>query len=175
MTSEFESVNVPGLYVVGTLMHSRDMGQTNGGVIDGFRYLARALFRMMETKYNSIPWPASNKAVVALPQAADEELDVDDILTWICRRIATASAPWQMYGNVLDAIILHESGTQIKAEYLQDIPLEYLHTVLAARKAKRFFTFTFDFAGCQVVVPKIIWSNLFICAPEPICEREPSC
>ena len=70
----------------------------------------------------------------------------------LCKRIATASAPWQMYSNVLDALILHEvdgPDGQYRVEYLVDIPVEYMHTILAQRGAKRFFTFTFDFAGCQ--------------------------
>lgn len=37
ITESFESVNVPGLYFAGTLMHSRDRPKSSGGFIHGFR------------------------------------------------------------------------------------------------------------------------------------------
>lgn len=37
MSSEFESVNVPGLFFAGRLMHARDRPRSSGGFIHGFR------------------------------------------------------------------------------------------------------------------------------------------
>jgi hypothetical protein len=51
MTAEYESQNVPGLYFAGTLSHGRDHKRAAGGFIHGFRYTARALFKMLEVKY----------------------------------------------------------------------------------------------------------------------------
>ena len=50
MTSEYESVNVPGMYFAGTLSHGKDWLRSAGGFIHGFRYTSRALFRILEAK-----------------------------------------------------------------------------------------------------------------------------
>jgi hypothetical protein len=60
MTSEYESVNVPGMYFAGGLAHGKDHLRSAGGFIHGFRYTARALFRMLESKYHTGGvWPAT--------------------------------------------------------------------------------------------------------------------
>eukprot|EP01050_Picozoa_sp_SAG11_P023846 SAG11_NODE_4916_length_1723_cov_0.892241_1_plen_271_part_10 len=56
MTHEYESVNVPGLYFAGSLCHGKDRGRAVGGVIKGFRHTAKALFNILEAKYESNPW-----------------------------------------------------------------------------------------------------------------------
>lgn len=52
MTSEYESVNVAGLYFAGTLGHGKDHLKSAGGFIHGFRYTTRALFRILEAKHD---------------------------------------------------------------------------------------------------------------------------
>jgi hypothetical protein len=47
-TARYESVNVPGLFLVGTLAHAVDHKRASGGFIHGFRYTARALHRILE-------------------------------------------------------------------------------------------------------------------------------
>jgi hypothetical protein len=48
LSPTYESVNVPGLYFAGNLMHSHDFKKSSGGFIHGFRYLVRALHRILE-------------------------------------------------------------------------------------------------------------------------------
>jgi hypothetical protein len=50
MDAEYASVNVPGLHYAGNLAHGKDHLRSAGGFIHGFRYTARALFRMLESK-----------------------------------------------------------------------------------------------------------------------------
>ena len=57
-TPEWESVNVPGLYFAGTLTQANDDRQHASGFINGFRYNARALFRMLEQKHHHRDWPS---------------------------------------------------------------------------------------------------------------------
>jgi hypothetical protein len=45
-------VNVPGLYFAGNLAHGKDHLKSAGGFIHGFRYTARALFRILEAKHH---------------------------------------------------------------------------------------------------------------------------
>jgi hypothetical protein len=51
MTAEYESANVPGMYFAGQLSHGKDHLKSAGGFIHGFRYTARALFRILDAKY----------------------------------------------------------------------------------------------------------------------------
>jgi len=48
ITAKYESINVPGLFFAGNLMHSHDAKKSSGGFIHGFRYLVRALHRILE-------------------------------------------------------------------------------------------------------------------------------
>lgn len=48
LSSRFESVNVEGIFFAGTLMHGNDHKKSSGGFIHGFRYLIRALHRILE-------------------------------------------------------------------------------------------------------------------------------
>lgn len=65
MTEEgYESINVPGLYFAGVLGHGKDYRRSAGGFIHGFRYTARALFRMLEVKYFAGSWHGSLCAVL---------------------------------------------------------------------------------------------------------------
>eukprot|EP00729_Bicosta_minor_P011009 gene11009-9417_t len=57
MTSEYESVNVPGMYFAGQLGHGKDYKRSAGGFIHG--YTTRFLFRVIQAKHYSNPWPES--------------------------------------------------------------------------------------------------------------------
>jgi thioredoxin reductase len=54
MTSEYESVNVPGLFFAGQLGHGKDHLRSAGGFIHGFRYTTRALFRILEARRGEV-------------------------------------------------------------------------------------------------------------------------
>jgi hypothetical protein len=68
MTPEYESVNQPGLFFVGTLAHGKDWRRAAGGFVHGFRYTARALHRILEARYHGNPWPVN--VPVPVPAAA---------------------------------------------------------------------------------------------------------
>ena len=55
MTAEYEAANVPGMYFAGQLGHGKDHLKSAGGFIHGFRYTSRALFRILEAKYQEPP------------------------------------------------------------------------------------------------------------------------
>ena len=54
ITSEYESSNVPGLYFAGTVAHGPDWRQAAGGFIHVFRYTAKALARILQTKLDGV-------------------------------------------------------------------------------------------------------------------------
>ncbi len=57
LTSEWESVNVPGLYVAGTLMQSRDFKKTQSAFIHGFRYNVKMLASVLERNHENVSLP----------------------------------------------------------------------------------------------------------------------
>lgn len=131
MTSEYESVTVPGLYFAGQLGHGKDHKRSAGGFIHGFRYTTRALFRMLETKYQQQHWP--NRSVYSgvnvwdggigvggigcnagdlLIQAPDGctapremKTPFEQLLNRLFARIDTASGPYQMVAILGDGIV----------------------------------------------------------------------
>ena len=63
LTSTYESANVPGLYFAGTVAHGPDWRQAAGGFIHGFRYTAKALSRILDTKLDQVLWPSQKMGV----------------------------------------------------------------------------------------------------------------
>ena len=56
-TSQFESINVPNLYLAGALAHGRDFRQSSGGFVHGFRYTVRTLFHALRERNHGVAWP----------------------------------------------------------------------------------------------------------------------
>jgi hypothetical protein len=102
-TSEWESVNVPGLYFAGALMQDND-----------FRYNVRSLFRMLEKKHHRREWPA--RQVEPTPEGL-----VDAALA----RLNRTSALWQQTGFLHDVIVVDEDWD--RAVYYEEMPLAYVH------------------------------------------------
>ena len=78
LTARFESANVPGLFFAGTLMHGNDHKKSSGGFIHGFRYLVRALHRILEEQEaedEEAAAAAAAAAAVAIAAAEGGEAD----------------------------------------------------------------------------------------------------
>ena len=89
----YESSNNPGLFFIGSLMHSHDFKRGSGGFIHGFRYLIRYFFQLHYTnKYDTNTFN-------------DESSVVDHIV----KRINSDSALYQMYGQMCDIISYNKS------------------------------------------------------------------
>ncbi|MFC1997598.1 NAD(P)-binding domain-containing protein [Chloroflexota bacterium] len=110
-TSEWESTNVPDMYVAGTLMHACDYRKTMSGFIHGFRHNIHALSRVFEQKYHDIPWPS--KVIDANPKS---------ILSLIVNRITTDPAMFLQPGFLGDLIIVSEPKNT--AEYFEGLRLD---------------------------------------------------
>lgn len=137
ITDMFESVNVPGLYFVGALMHAVDFRKSAGGFIHGFRYLARLMFhRIQEEK--GIPFP--HKTFTLTPEQLSAGLP--ELQHKLVTRWRTASAPYQMYSYLGDGMIFRhdeESGNWL-VDYYQDVSLSRFH-----REAKNQIHMTWHF------------------------------
>lgn len=112
-TSEWESTNVADLYFAGTLTQMRDFKKSTSGFIHGFRYNARALWRILERKYHGAEWPSYE--VAATPEGIAEAF---------LRRINRSSALWQQFGFLCDVIVVEPDGTG--ARYYEELPLDYV-------------------------------------------------
>ncbi|MEV4170299.1 NAD(P)-binding domain-containing protein [Nonomuraea sp. NPDC049709] len=107
LTPAYESVNVTDLYFAGTITQSRDFRHGTSGFIHGFRYGARALHRVLESRHHDVPWPA--RVLPADPAALAEA---------VIGRVNRTSALWQQFGLLADVIVV-DGDT---ARYLEELP-----------------------------------------------------
>ncbi|MEV0294784.1 NAD(P)-binding domain-containing protein [Nocardia sp. NPDC050710] len=112
LTPAYESVDVEGLYFAGTLTQSLDFKKGTSGFIHGFRYGARALFRILESRYHGTAWPYRE---VSLSPAG--------LTAAILARVNRSSALWQQFGVLADVLTVPVAGM---ARYYEEIPIGYL-------------------------------------------------
>jgi len=109
-SSAYESVNVPGLHFAGTLTQQRDFKKGTSGFIHGYRYGARALYRILGARHHGEPWPA--RPLGAVPE---------EIADAVVARVNRSSALWQQFAVLGDVITVDGEG----ARYQEEVPLEY--------------------------------------------------
>lgn len=97
-TTEWESVNVPGLYFAGTLMHGCDFRQTMSGFIHGFRHNIEALSHLFDLKYHHEAWPGTE--LVATPNAACNQ---------VIERVNTSASMSLQPGFLCDVLVVNEA------------------------------------------------------------------
>lgn len=122
-TSSWESANVAGLYFAGALTQMRDYRKTNSAFVHGFRYNTRALFRILEQKYEKTSWPT--RTVESTPDAYTRT---------VLERINRSSALWQQFGFMCDALVVSEPGKP--AALYEEMPLDYFQEGPLARAAE---------------------------------------
>ena len=110
-TPAWESVNVPDLYIAGTLSQQRDFKKSTSGFIHGFRYGVRALERILGQRYHQEAWPAEK--LEPTPAAITEA---------VVTRINRTSALWQQFAVLADVVTV-DGG---EARYLEEVPVAYL-------------------------------------------------
>jgi thioredoxin reductase len=132
-TSQWESVNVQGLYFAGVLMHMRDFKKKASGFIHGFRYNIRSLYAFFEQKYHHQPWPCR----LIEPTA-------ESITESIIQRINQSSALWQQTGFICDLVVV--SGQGEVAQYYADIPTDYVHESPLGEQS-HYYTVTLEFGS----------------------------
>jgi len=112
-TSMWESVNVPDLFFVGTLMQVRDYKKTTSSFIHGFRYNVRTLHRLIERRDFGKGLP--NRPVPATVEGlADAALE----------RLNRSSALWQQFGFLADAAVVPAGGGE--ARWFEELPVDWV-------------------------------------------------
>lgn len=112
-TPEWEAVNVPGLYFAGVLAQANGFEKHPSGLIHGFRYNVRALFRMLEIKHHRRDWPS--REIEPTPEGLVEAT---------LARLNRSSALWQQPGFLHDVIVVDEDWNA--ACYMEEMPLAYI-------------------------------------------------
>lgn len=114
VASNFESVNVPNLFVSGALMHFRDFKRSAGGFIHGFRYTTRTLVAGLRERFEGVKFPS-------IPMYSRE-----DILNRYMFRLTNVSSLYQMQGQLCDVVLINDAPDAGEApyHYFYDIPLD---------------------------------------------------
>ena len=126
LSPEFESINTRGLFFAGALGHGLDWRKSSGGFIHGFRYTARALTRVLETRLYSVPWP--HKSFDIPTDGVASMGDLEPTIALLARaftdRIAEAAGPYQMFGMLADGMLFCRDGEtdQLRAVYMEEVP-----------------------------------------------------
>lgn len=135
-TSAWESVNVEGLYVAGTLMQMRDYKKKQSGFIHGFRYNVSTLHHLLEERYEGESWP--HRELTLAPDAVSSE---------IARRVNVTSALWQQTGFIGDLIVVDRACGV--ARYYEDLAVDYVHDSDFGRE-EDYYVITLEF-GLDVI------------------------
>ena len=138
-TSEWESVNVPGLYFAGVLMHMRDFKKKQSGFIHGFRHNIQALHQILECKYHQQVWPSDR--LLATPQAITQA---------ILDRVNSSAGLWQQTGFLCDVVVVDEA-TQT-ARYYRDLSRDYVASSEFGQSA-HYYIVTLEFGESVADVP----------------------
>jgi len=137
-TAGWESVNVPDLYFIGTLMQVRDYKKTTSSFIHGFRYNVRTLHRLIEMRDHSRPLP--NRPV---PATAEGLADA------VLARANRSSALWQQFGYLGDVIVVPASGGE--ARWYEELPVDWVREGgLDLSPADQCYVVTLEFGPKQV-------------------------
>ncbi|WP_093785694.1 NAD(P)-binding domain-containing protein [Actinacidiphila guanduensis] len=135
-TEAWESPNVPDLFFAGTITQVLDFKKSTSGFIHGFRYGVRALHRILEQRYEDVPWPRRDLAPE--PGAVADE---------VIARVNRTSALWQLFGFLGDAVLLGPDGT---AGYVEEVPVAHLHQAVGDGRfgeVDRYLTVTLEYGA----------------------------
>lgn len=130
LTCEWESINQPGMYFVGTLMQMRDYKKTTSGFIHGFRYNVEAFAKLLGAKHHDTPWPNTSLA-----------FEADAMADKLLARINGSSALWQQQSFLGDVLVVEADGT---VTYYEGMPVAYLQKHFVDNDA-RCFVLTLEF------------------------------
>lgn len=115
-TAEWESVNVPGLYFAGGLMHGCDYRKTMSGFIHGYRHNIKTLNHVFNRKYHNTLWPSQE--LVATPQA---------LCNRVIEQVNTEAAILLQPGFLCDVMVVNEADEV--AHYYTDVRRDYAVTM----------------------------------------------
>lgn len=113
MTCEWESVNVPNLFFIGTLMQARDYRKTMSAFIHGFRHNIIALVKILAVRDGRDGWPGQRR----LSAKSGE-------LTQLLLERLSTSAPLLLQPGFFGDVVL--PGPDRLLDYHPDVPVDHV-------------------------------------------------
>ena len=117
----YESVNNPNLFFIGSLMHVHDKGSSSGGFIHGFRYLIKLFTKI---NYN-IPHDYVTFSFNGTLECYKE------LCNHIIHRVNYASSLYQMYGILCDIFFYNKESKKIF--YYHDLTISVANQMFSSR------------------------------------------
>lgn len=133
LTDSYESVNVKNLFFAGTLSHAHDYKKSAGGFVHGFRYTARALYRMLRLNHDSARWEAQSELGSSSARVVASAMQ---------RRFQSSSGLYQMFGELCDAVLIQQGDA---ATYMEEVPLRFISNSAFPSTLRVLFTLHMDY------------------------------
>mmetsp|Transcript_25805 Transcript_25805/g.56128 ORF Transcript_25805/g.56128 Transcript_25805/m.56128 type:complete len:922 (-) Transcript_25805:186-2951(-) len=156
----YEAKHVKGLHFAGTLGHSLDYRKSAGGFIHGFRYTARAIFRLLEEKNEGVPWPEKTTSLMVTHEGRCP--GIDELTGTLMKRINEASGPYQMFETLGDMILFEvdPDSNNWQARYMEDVPIKHFDEKYR-NHPRLFWVFEYNanFSGPKVLSPERVGST----------------
>ncbi len=130
-TETWQSVNVPDLYFIGTLMQQRDYRKSSSGFIHGFRHNIESFFNMLLLKYEKKPWPC-------------QPLEESGLAAKMIEEVNRSASLMLQFGFLSDLYVL--SDLDKTAQYYQSIPVDYVHKSALVHD-KAYFVVTLEYGN----------------------------
>ncbi len=173
LTPQFESVNVPHLFFMGTTMSGRDKKRSAMFAIHGFRYAIRALTHVLREKYSGIPWPTERV-----------ENSAAALTSVVLETIQYSSSLYQLYGVMCEVLYRDHgpSSEEVHWTHIREIPCDIVFTSPEFLE-RSFFVVTleydpdfgktkekFDVFGEDHVNPRLHPDDVCVCVCVCVCE-----
>ncbi|MCA9704596.1 MAG: NAD(P)-binding domain-containing protein [Myxococcales bacterium] len=133
MTCEWESVNVPNMFFVGTLMQSRDYHKTMSAFIHGFRHNVDALVKLLAVRDGHEGWPGQRRLPATGPALVDTLLE----------RLSTSAPLLLQPGFIGDVIVPSADGSTV--DYRPDVPVDFVRERLLGEGAGSLYLVTLEY------------------------------
>ncbi|MEZ5182486.1 MAG: NAD(P)-binding domain-containing protein [Acidimicrobiales bacterium] len=134
LTPAWESVNVPGLYVAGGAMQGNDR-RSASGFIHGFRYNVRSLARILDERYEGVPYPGIESG----------PFEWDPFAHDLFRRLSTSAGLFQLFGTLGDEITISEDRSRVVRR--EELPVALLELEDPGEDHRFVVTLEFGFHG----------------------------
>ena len=116
LTPTWESTNVSDLFFVGGSMQGNDRASASG-FIHGFRYNIRTLARLLEERYEGVPYPTTVR----------EPFDWDFLAEHLYHRLSVSAGLFQLYGTLCDVVVVEPDHSRMTI--LAELPLTHAATL----------------------------------------------
>lgn len=129
MSSMWES-SVPDLFCLGAVMEGRNR-RSPTGFIHGYRYTVRALFRMLEDRYEGVSTPSEEFDLKSME-------DLKHLGEHLIKRISLSSGLYEAYEVLCDTLVIDPE--QGKAQVFYELPVDHVleHPYFADKKIVLF-------------------------------------